>query len=218
MADPAASLRLMAWLSPAFPVGAFSYSHGLEHAVGDGIVCNADGLHDWLGALLDHGTAWNDALIVAEAWRRATANDDLSELAELCEAMAGSAERHLETMAQGAAFAKYVAQWTDGRWLPDPCPYPVAFGASAGWAGLDPEATIAAFAQGFASNQIQCGIRLSLLGQEAGVRLIHGLEAKIVSLANRASDASLDELGGAALIAEISAMNHEIQHTRLFRS
>lgn len=208
----------MAWLSPAFPVGAFSYSHGLERAVGDGIVCNADGLHDWLGALLDHGTAWNDTLIVAEAWRRATANGDLSELAELCEAMAGSAERHLETMAQGAAFAKYVAQWTGGRVLPEPCPYPVAFGASAGWAGLDPEATIAAFAQGFVSNQIQCGIRLSLLGQDAGVRLLHALEPTTVALAGRGVRASLDDLGGAALIAEISAMNHEIQHTRLFRS
>ncbi|WP_252911467.1 urease accessory protein UreF [Aliihoeflea aestuarii] len=218
MADTAASLRLMAWLSPAFPVGAFSYSHGLERAAGDGLVANANGLTDWLQVLLDHGTAWNDALLAAQAWKRATTDGDLVELAELCEAMAGSVERHLETMAQGAAFVKYVAQWTGERTLPDPCPYPVAFGASAGWVGLDLDATVAAFAQGFASNQIQAGIRLSLLGQDAGVRLLHALEPRIVAMADRAALASLDDLGSAALTAEIAAMNHETQHVRLFRS
>ena len=208
----------MAWLSPAFPIGAFSYSHGLERAAGDGIVRNADDLHGWLESLLDCGTAWNDAVLVAEAWRRAGNGGDLTELAELCAAMAGSAERHLETTAQGAAFSKYVAQWTPGLALPDPCPYPVAFAASAGWAGLDLEATLAAFAQGFVSNQIQAGIRLSLLGQDAGVRLLHEFEPKIVAMAARAARASLDDLGGAAFTAEICAMNHEIQTTRLFRS
>ncbi|MET0169090.1 MAG: urease accessory protein UreF [Aliihoeflea sp.] len=218
MADPTTSLRLMAWLSPAFPVGAFSYSHGLERAAGDGLVCNAGDLKDWLEVLLDHGTAWNDALLASQAWQCATTDGDLCALAELGEAMAGSAERHLETMAQGDAFAKYVAQWTAGRMLPDPCPYPVAFGASAGWAGLDRRATLAAFAQGFVTNQIQAGIRLSLLGQDAGVRLLHALEPNIVAMADRAARASLDDLGSAALTAEIAAMNHETQHTRLFRS
>lgn len=208
----------MAWLSPAFPVGAFSYSHGLERAADDGIVRDLEGLHGWLETLLDCGTAWNDAVLVAEAWRRAGNGGDLGELAQLCEALAGSAERHLETTAQGAAFSKYVAPWTPGLSLPEPCPYPVAFGASAGGAGLDLEATLAAFAQGFVSNQVQAGIRLSLLGQDSGVRLLHEFEPKILALAARAARASLDDLGGAAFAAEICAMNHEIQTTRLFRS
>lgn len=215
MADPSSTLRLMAWLSPAFPVGAFSYSHGLERAASDG--CVGD-LGAWLDGLVRHGTGWNDAVIVAEAWRRGRAGGDIGELAELAEAMTGSAERHLETMAQGGAFAKAVAGWTEGLALPENCAYPVLFGASAGFNGLPLEETIAAYCQAFISNQIQAGIRLSLLGQERGVVLLRAMEATIIDIAARAASSSLDDLGGSAFIAEIAAMNHETQYSRLFRS
>lgn len=215
MADPSSTLRLMAWLSPAFPVGTFSYSHGLERAAADGKVGD---LGAWLDGLMRHGTGWNDAVIVAEAWRRGRDGGDIGELAELGEAMAGSAERHLETMAQGQAFARAIAGWTEGLAPPANCPYPVVFGASAGFNGLALEETIAAYCQAFVSNQIQAGIRLSLLGQERGVALLREMEATIVEIALRAACSSLDDLGGSAFIAEIAAMNHEMQYSRLFRS
>ncbi|MDF1600974.1 urease accessory protein UreF [Mesorhizobium sp. YIM 152430] len=215
MADPSSTLRLMAWLSPAFPVGTFSYSHGLERAAADGRVGD---LGAWLDGLMRHGTGWNDAVIVAEAWRRGRDGGDIGELAELGEALAGSAERHLETMAQGQAFAKAVAGWTAGLALPTNCPYPVVFGASAGFNGLPFEGTIATYCQAFVSNQIQAGIRLSLLGQERGVAVLREMEATIIDITARAANSSLDDLGGSAFIAEIAAMNHETQYSRLFRT
>jgi urease accessory protein len=215
MAEPVHALRLMAWLSPAFPVGSFSYSHGLERAAADGCVGE---LGAWLDGLMRHGTGWNDAVIVAEAWRRGRDGGDLGELAELMEAMAGSAERHLETMAQGQAFARAVAGWTDGLAPPTHCPYPVIFGASAGFNGLVLEETVAAYLQAFVTNQIQAGIRLSLLGQGGGVTLLREMETTILDIAARAAGSTLDDLGGSAFIAEIAAMNHETQYSRLFRS
>ncbi|WP_024588003.1 urease accessory protein UreF [Aliihoeflea sp. 2WW] len=215
MAEAAHALRLMAWLSPAFPVGSFSYSHGLERAVADGHVGD---FAAWLDGLMRYGTGWNDAVLVAEAWRRGRDGGELCDVAELAEAMAGSAERHLETMAQGQAFAKAVAGWTEGLALPATTPYPVVFGASAGFNGLPLRETIAAYLQAFVSNQIQAGIRLSLLGQERGVTLLREMEPTILDIAVRAAGSTLDELGGSAFIAEIAAMNHETQYSRLFRS
>jgi urease accessory protein len=215
MAETMHALRLMAWLSPAFPIGSFSYSHGLERAAADG---QADDLGAWLDGLMRYGSGWNDVVLVAESWRRGRDGGELGELAELGEAMAGSAERHLETMAQGGAFAKAVAGWSDGLMLPATSPYPVVFGASAGRNGLPLEETIAAYLQAFVSNQIQAGIRLSLLGQEGGVALLREMETTILDIAARAAGSTLDDIGGSAFIAEIAAMNHETQYSRLFRS
>ena len=100
----AALLRLMAWMSPAFPVGAFAYSHGVERAVHDGGIASRADLQLWLADLIAIGSIWNDAVLLAECWRRARRTEPLDEMAELAEAMAGAAERHLETMRQGSAF------------------------------------------------------------------------------------------------------------------
>ncbi|RUY00282.1 urease accessory protein UreF, partial [Mesorhizobium sp. M2A.F.Ca.ET.040.01.1.1] len=106
-----ALLRLMAWLSPAFPVGGFSYSHGLERAVHDGLIANRDDLAGWLETLVEIGSGWNDAVLFAESWRRARDDGDLNKVAALAEALAGSRERHMETMLQGAAFLKAASAW-----------------------------------------------------------------------------------------------------------
>jgi urease accessory protein len=103
-----ALLRLMTWLSPAFPVGAFSYSHGIEHAIEEGVIRNRTCLVAWLGELLRRGSAWNDAVLLAESWRQ----EKSGEVAELAEAMAGSKERHMETMLQGDAFQLAVGAWS----------------------------------------------------------------------------------------------------------
>lgn len=212
--------RLMAWLSPAFPVGAFSYSHGLERAVHDGLVADGGGLSDWIAALLAHGSGWNDAVLAAESWRRAAQGGPVAEIAELAEAMAGSAERHMESTAQGAAFLAAAAVWPlpIAENLPANCPYCVAVGAVAGAHGIDLESTLIAFLHAFASNQVQVAIRLSVIGQTEGVGLIAALETTIARVAARAALSSLDDLGSATLAAEIAAMNHETQYSRLFRS
>lgn len=218
--DGLALLRLLAWLSPAFPVGSFSYSHGLERAVHDDLVGGAESLRGWIEDLLAHGSGWNDAVLLAESWRQAASGSVLQGVAELAQALAGSAERHMESTLQGEAFLKAAASWAcEGNLdLPAKCPYCVAVGAVAGAHGVALEPALAAFLQAFASNQLQAAIRLSLIGQSDAVAILAGLEDRISSLAARAARSSLDDLGSATLAAEISSMSHETQYSRLFRS
>jgi urease accessory protein len=218
MSGHAGMLQLMAWLSPAFPVGSFSYSHGLERAVHDGVVADGAALSEWLSSLLVHGSAWNDALLFAEAWRCAQAGDAIEGVAELGIALAGSAERLLETGAQGAAFGAAMADWGGDLPLPAECPYCVVVGAHAGAAGIPLELSLAAFLQAFASNQLQAGIRLGLIVQSGAVGLLAGLEEAIAATAARAAGSTLDDIGSATLIAEIASMRHETQYSRLFRT
>jgi urease accessory protein len=219
--SPAGLIKLQTWLSPAFPVGSFSYSHGLESAVDAGLVTDAPGLQEWLAALIGFGSGWNDAVLFAEAWRRASAGGDISELAELGEALAGSHERHTETMLQGAAFRIATLNgWPHPALerLPAACPYAVAVGTAAGAHGLTLEPALAVFLQAFAGNLAQAAIRLGVTGQSGAVAMIAALEQDIVETAGRAALSTLDDLGSAAIVSEIMSMRHETHYSRLFRS
>lgn len=212
-------IRLMTWLSPAFPVGAFSYSHGLERAVHDGLIYDARSLEDWLSDLLRRGSAWNDAVLLAETWREARAGSVPVEAAALGEAMAGSAERHRETMLQGAAFLKAAAAWAGtGAAIGEDAPYPVAVGFVGAGNGAPLEPLLAAFLHAFVSNLVQAAIRLVPLGQSEGLKVIAALETDVVETARRAASSSLDDLGSACFTSEIASMKHETQYSRLFRS
>ena len=208
----------MSWLSPVFPIGSFSYSHGLEKAVEDGLVEGAASLQAWIADLVEHGSAWNDAVLFAEAHRRAIQGGDVIELAELGEALAGSRERHMETMLQGTAFTAASTPWQAGARLPANMPYPVAVGATAGAHGIAIGIATAAYLQAFVSNQLQAAIRLSVIGQTHATAMLAALEPLIAATASRAAQSSLDDLGSATVMAEIAAMRHETQQTRLFRS
>lgn len=215
-----ALLRLMAWLSPAFPVGGFAYSHGLERAGQDGLVADTASLAFWLETLVEMGSGWNDAVLFTEAWRRARDGGDLHEIADLAEALAGSRERHTETMLQGAAFLKAAAAWANpvlGR-LPAECAYCVAVGAVAGGNGIALQDAMSAFLQAFFSNLVQAAIRLGIVGQTDAMALLAGFEPLALSTAARAAGSTLDDLGGCAFISDIMAMKHETQYSRLFRS
>lgn len=215
-----ALLRLMAWLSPAFPVGGFAYSHGLERAVHDGLVTDAAGLAGWLETLVEMGSGWNDAVLFAESWRRAREGGDLAEVAALAEALAGSRERHTETMLQGAAFLKAAAAWPNPvlERLPAECAYCVAVGTVAGGNGIALQDALSAFLQAFFSNLVQAAIRLGVIGQNEATTLLAGFEPLALSTAARASRSIPDDLGGCAFISDIVAMKHETQYSRLFRS
>ena len=210
-----ALLRLMAWLSPTFPVGSFTYSHGLERAVHDGLVEGREGLGAWIDALLDHGSAWNDAVLFAESWRRGAAGEDAAAAAELAEAMAGSRERHMESTLQGDAFMTAAAAWGAGAGA---LPYCVAVGSTAGRHGVPLQAALGAWLQAFASNQLQAAIRLSVIGQTDAVGLLAALEPFVLETAARAARSTPDDLGSCTVAAEIAAMQHETQYSRLFRS
>lgn len=212
-------LRLMTWLSPAFPVGGFAYSGGLERAVADGLVNDAEGLRQWIAATLLHGTGWNDAVLLAEAARCSSALE-LAELADLALCLAGSAERYAEILGMGRAFLEAARAWPHPALsaLPEETPYSVAVGAVVGAHRIAPDKAIAAFLNALASQAVSAGIRLSVLGQRQGVALLSGLETEIAAIASRAAGSTLEDLGSATILAEIAAIRHETQPVRLFRS
>jgi urease accessory protein len=201
-------LRLMTWLSPAFPVGAFGYSHGLEQAIREGLVTDAETLSAWISGLVEHGGGWTDAVLFKAAW----AGEDVAELAE---ALAPSQERRRETLAQGEAFLTAARAWGPGP-LQGPTAYPVALGASAGAARLPLEAALTAWLHAFAANLVSVAVRAIPIGQTAGVAVIAGLEPIILQTAARAAASSLDDLGSCAICSDIAAMRHETLDGRLF--
>ncbi len=225
-ADAAALYRLMSWLSPSYPVGAFSYSGGLEWAVEAGDVGDADTLRAWLEVVLSAGGGFCDAVFLVHAHRAVLAHDDaaLAQVAELAAAFAPSKERHLETCAQGEAFLKitraaWPAQALDrlAAWS-GPVAYPVAVGAAAAGHAIALAPALQAFLHASAANLVSAGVRLIPLGQTDGQRVLAALEPVIADTLARALHTPLDEIGSAALRADMASMRHETQYTRLFRS
>jgi urease accessory protein len=214
--DRQALLRLMTWLSPAFPVGAFSYSHGLEWAVRSGDVTSADDVFGWLVDVITQGSGWNDALLLAASWRAAENSEELAAIAALAEAMSPSAERHMETMLLGEAFTRSAAPWLDEPLTA--AAYPVAVGAAAARNRIPLADTLTAFLHALASNLVSAAIRLVPLGQSDGLGIIARLEPVTLETTRRAVKASLDDLGSACFMADMASLHHETIEPRLFRS
>jgi urease accessory protein len=216
----------MSWLSPAFPVGAFAYSHGLERAIHDGLIVDRSSLVGWLDDLVARGSGWNDAVLLAQVWREASAGRDCDDVMELAEAMAGSKERHMETTLQGAAFGEAAAAWIvpEGRHSFESflkgrsVSYPVAVGMAAALHSLSLPETLTAYLHAFASNLIQAAVRLVPLGQRDGVAALAVLEPVILRVTSLAARSSLDDLGSATFFSDLLSMQHETQYSRVFRS
>lgn len=226
-AEAAALYRLMTWLSPAFPVGAFSYSSGIEWAVEAGDIADAAALRDWLAAMLTDGAGFCDAVFLAQTHRAVSSHDDalLRDIAELAAAFVPSRERQLETTTQGRAFIDISrAAWTcEGldeiiAACGGPIVYPVAVGLVSAAHGIPLQPALHAFLHAVVSNWISAGARLVPLGQTDSQRLLAQLEADVADTARRAIAASPDDLGSAAFRADLASLRHETQYTRLFRS
>ena len=211
----AALHKLTQWLSPAYPVGAFSYSHGLEWAISQGEVSTQAQLQNRLSDILTHGAGRNDAIFLAHAYRAETPAA-LAELAELAIAFTPSKERLLETTAQGAAFAKVTrAVWPAD--LPD-MPYPVAVGAAARQHALPLSETTALYLHAFVANLVSAAVRFMPLGQTDGQAVLSALTDIVDQTAEAGLAAGLEDLGGCALRADMASMLHETLPTRIFRT
>jgi len=220
-------LPLMVWLSPAFPVGGFAYSHGLEWAFECGDVTDVESLADWLDALVKHGALRNDLILFAAAWRAGEegAEDHLREVAELALALANSAERRLETVTQGNAFvAAIAASWPcaaiaalPDTWSGDVA-YPVAVGLACRGHDLPLGPALEAFALAFLANLVSAAVRLGIVGQTGGQTVIAGLAPVLRRAATTAQTTSLADLGGCAFRSDLASLRHETQYSRLFRS
>ncbi len=225
--DEAALLRLMTWLSPAYPVGAFSYSSGIEWAVEAGDITDAASLQDWLAIMLAAGAGRNDGILFSETHRALARGDEgaLVETAALAAALASSRERHLETTTLGRAFVDVTrAAWPCEAlnrltllW-PGPIAYPVAVGAASAGHAIPLPPALHAFLTALVSNWISAGMRLIPLGHTDGQRLIGALAPAVTATAEATLAATLDDLGSAAFRADLAGIKHESQYTRLFRS
>jgi urease accessory protein len=226
-AASAALYRLMAWLSPAYPIGAFSYSSGIEWAVEAGDIADRATLERWLAVVIADGGGFCDAVFLAHAHRAVAGSDDamLRRVAELAAAFAPSKERHLETTAQGRAFldttraawpcdalGRLLAVW-DGE-----VALPVAVGVAGAGHGLALLPVLQAYLHAMAANLISTAVRLVPLGQTDGQRALAALEPVVAETVERARITALDDVGSAAFRADLASMRHETQYTRLFRS
>ncbi len=231
MAIPEDALaRLLTWFSPAFPVGSYTYSHGLEYAVEAGLVSDSASLTGWIEAIIRHGSGRNDAILLDVAWRAQTDGDAdlLADALDWGDAFRGSSELALESTAQGGAFVEAVrAAWPEPRLdalatlagtRDRALSYPVAVGAALAIAGITADTGRRAYLHGFAANLVSAAVRLIPLGQSDGLRALAALEASVRDVADGTGGLQLADLGGAAWMADLCSARHETQYTRLFRS
>lgn len=212
-------LQLMTLLSPMFPIGSFSYSHGFEQVIYDGLISCAKDMEGWVRALLRKGTVRNDAIFLAEAWRSIKNGLDIRDVAQLACAMSGSREREMENCLQGEAFL----QASNAYGLPvdvhdEKLVYPIAVGLVCARLGIGLIAAASAYLHCFVANLVQVGLRLVPLGQKEGIKILNALENDILTLSQRIPGMTRADLGSAAIMLDICAMRHETLYSRNFRS
>lgn len=216
MTTESSLLRLLAWLSPAFPTGGFAYSHGIEWAVEDGAIHDKASLGGWLRDVLAHGSGRNDAILLRHAHRTAHDAAALDHVIEFARASQPTRERLLEATAQGRAFALAARAW-DGS-VPSDCTHAVAIGVLAARNGMAEDDAALGYTQALMANLVSASVRLVPLGQTDGLTVLASLEDEIIATVRATRSDALDDIGGCCLRADLFSALHETQYTRLFRS
>ncbi len=211
--DPA--LTLAQWFSPGFPVGAFSYSHGLEWVIAEGELVTADDLRDWIEAILVDGTGRNDAIFIEAAFDAQTP-EQLEALNELCLAFCAASGRRIETAEQGVAFARTVSEMGQVDLLG--YAYPVAVGRAAQLCHLPLDMVVRFYLHALASNLVSAAVRRIPLGQTEGQRVLYSLHTQIEELSRGVQPRSIDDLFSTLFAGDISAMKQETLYSRMFRT
>jgi len=255
--------RLLAWLSPNFPIGAFSYSHGLEAAVAGGAVSDPASIQGWIAAIVGQGSGRMDADILRDAYRAAEDGQfaalDAANRRGL--AFRATAELALEAAQQGEAFLAtcraawpeaFLEAWASRLIVPHP---PISRGAGEGQSGAVPDTlsriagegaerseagegvchsavfgtvaaragialsdTLVGYLEALAANLVSAGLRLGMIGQTDGQRILAALEPVVARTAEAALTRDATDFGAATVAADLASMAHESQHVRLFRS
>jgi urease accessory protein len=221
--------KLLAWLSPGFPVGAYSYSHGLEWVIEDGAVSDAETLQAWITDVLRHGGGRADAAFLVDGHHaiRAANLDRFAAINRLATAFQPSRERYLETTAQGRAFwSTIVNAWPSAATIElaevpcfaEPLAYPLAVAAATAAHGIPVKAALTAYLAAFAGNLVSAGVRAIPIGHTDGQRVTAAVRPVIGEITEGIEDLDSDTVGTAAFRADIASIKHETQYTRLFRS
>jgi urease accessory protein len=228
--SPLGLLRLQSWLSPAFPIGTYSYSHGIEWAVEAGHVYDRDSLVEWIDADLRYGSGRNEAILLREAWCHTVepSRAKLFRVVELASALRGTSELALESSQQAAACLATLREvWPDRAldWLAQTLrehtlqpALSVVLGIRAAREGIPASLALPAFLHSYVANLVSAGVRLIPLGQTDGQLAIAELENPVLTASAEAEVATIDDVGSAAVMVDLASMLHETQYTRLFRS
>ena len=222
-------LKLLAWLSPSFPVGAFAYSHALEAAIDEGLVKDRETLRSWIEDLLEQGSPRADSVFFMCAHRAVASGDEAAflEVAEMAAAMRGTGELALESIQQGESFFHAIGDawpvavqpWRDVLAHAKIRPaYPLAVATAAALEKIAPEPALAAYLHAFAANLVSAAVRAIPLGQTDGQRVLAAIEPFVARAATAAQSCTLDDAGSAAPALDALSFRHETQYSRLFRS
>ena len=219
--------RLQTWFSPSFPIGSYTYSHGLENAHETGLITDVAQAIDWIESIISSGDAFADVVFISHAYRAVNERSSvhLKPLAEFATAFCATKEFRLESESQGAAFIEVIQNIERNAGLemlletwPGPYPYSVALGCAAGSLDIGENATVNAFLHAYVSNLSSALVRIVPFGQTDGQRIIAALASSVVVSATKAQSTILEELTTATIMVDLTSMNHESQYTRLFRS
>lgn len=226
--DNRALFHLMSWMSPSYPIGAYTYSHGIEFAVEEGLVTNLDDLVLWIADILAFGSGTSDSILLVAAYGAAQEKDieTLREIAEIGHAFSPTKEIALETTQQGRAFVNVIKDVSPEvptlsalqKIWPGPLIHSVTVGIVAADHGVPLAETLTAYLHGFVSNLVSAAVRLVPLGQTDGQRAIAALSGDVRRVAKQALDSRIDDLSSATLMVDWCSASHETQYTRLFRS
>jgi urease accessory protein len=225
--DNQALYQLMSWMSPSYPVGAYTYSHGIEYAVEAGMISGLDDLVPWISDILEHGSGKSDAIFLKAAYSAVTDGqpDELNGIAELANAFCSTTELALETEQQGRAFIRVISDVAPSSSISglvskrtDAITYPVAVGIVAADNRIPLSACLTAYLHGFVSNLVSAAVRIIPLGQTDGQRAISRLAGAVEAASKNAELANIENLGTATLMVDWCSSKHETQYTRLFRS
>ena len=222
--------RLMTWLSPSYPVGAYAFSHGIEYAVESSAVTDRISAYQWISDLVLKGNGRADLVFLksaweACAWEACTSEERLADTARYACAFQGTSELRTESLAQGRAFADVTRDaWPASNLdkvleaIGEDTAYPVVVGAIARCHEIGQQSAMIAYGHAFAANLVSAALRLVPLGQTDGQRMTAALEGDIKVAVTEASALTYDTVSNATIMSEISSMKHETQYTRLFRS
>lgn len=226
-----ADLLLHTWFSPAFPIGAYTYSHGLEWAIEEGSIATRNDLIEWLRDSLYHGAGRNDGIFLSATIRAFPDAAALCNIAELSFAFQPSRERAFEALAQGRAFIEAGKKTFGSKPLQgvldrlsqqgfdeEKLALPVAAGLLCASHNIEAEKAVPLYVQAFVANLISAAVRAVPLGQTDGLHCLKALGSDILATADLALSSKLDDVGGMVFRSDIASMKHETQYTRLFRS
>ena len=205
-------ITVMQWLSPAFPIGGFAYSHGLEWAINKGYVSNREELQKWVSDLLEYGSLKNDAILIKLVLK----GSDPKEINEIAMALCPANERLSETQLQGSAFCKIMREvWSLEI---DELTLPIALALAAKNESIYQNLVVPAYLHSFCSNLISVAMRLIPIGQTDGQKTLRELSPLISDSVRAVAKSDKDDLGSACFLSDVSAMQHEYLQPRVFKT